>query len=191
MNKKAFSIVLSLIILATPILALDECDRFSTPDEVPCMITNGYKPDEACGTHRATVFTNNGSAIYSEDLRVIGDTGFCEFTFNESTVGTYYANMTTGDTATVVVEDGNLTELLIYFALALGLGLLIIGVWKDDDTIRALSAITFLLSGVWILVNGFDILTNILTTALGSVLIGFGAYIFIGTYISRLQQEKG
>ena len=79
------------------------------------------------------------------------------------------------------------TNLMLYLFYSIAFILLLLGLLSQDTSIVSLSAILFMVLGLWILKEGFVGLDNILTLAIGSISICLGAYIWIRTNIETIQ----
>lgn len=112
----------------------------------------------------------------------------CNATFNISQVGSYQFFYSTGDSGTIIVKGGNKMELLMYFAMTLTFILLIIGLWLRDKTLLNISGILLFVIGVFIAINGFGVLNNMLSNTVAIICWAVGAYVMIKTNIEEIQE---
>lgn len=175
--SKISSYLFFLIFLSGIGYALEGCLPIVTNEDIPCLVFLQFNESPLiCGNYSINIYKES-SFLYSNTLD--NYTSFlCSGIFNETELGTYNGQWSTGDVMTIVVTEG-ITMILIYFlAIAFFLAILIFGLWKMDINFTALSAIGFLTIGLIITMSGISIYNNLLTKTLGAVLIGIGAYVF-------------
>ena len=167
--------------------------------------TNGIIFDNTTHECRFHLFDNQGIHIVNNlqvPFEIIGKD--FEITIsggNFSRIGEYsflvICNSTTGGGSVSVMFDvtENGLELPIeantrlnsfYLILAVAVIFLIVGLAKEDPTFLNLSGIAFVITGVFIAVNGFVGLNNLMTDLLLLVLWGAGFYIIYKTNIELL-----
>lgn len=184
---KLIIIPIMLILLMSSVLAIEECLSRPTPNEVPCLVL--LPSDSECSTINIEFFDNQNVSLKTETMQTY-TTFLCQSTFTFTTLGTYSFNYTTGDTGSITVEDGNIMELLLYFAGALAFLLLFLAVWTKDSTLATLSGFTFIVLGIFIVKNGFDILTNFISDSIGLIIIGIGIYLIWDAVIVSLNNAE-
>ena len=118
-------------------------------------------------------FTRIGSYAYIISCNTSTEGGFVEVPFEVTETGTEAA---TPDTE---------AELLLYFALAISVLILILAFYKDDHNLAAISGMIQIVLGGYIIAVGFSPLTNTLSNALGIILIAIGFYIFLRSSIEN------
>ena len=82
-------------------------------------------------------------------------------------------------TADGLAEENIRVRWLFYFAIIFMILLFTIGLAKEDINLIGFSGMLSMIIGVFMLINGFAGLSNLMTNGVGIILIGFGAYIFI------------
>jgi hypothetical protein len=173
--SKGFLCLFLFLFFSSFVFAIDNCKGsvFSS-DDVPCYILYPYKDN--CSGINATTNLNNVSIDNQTMLRY--DPYFCYSLFNHTTLGTYTIGFDpVGDTADIVLEEGNKMIYLLYIVIILAIALMIFAYIRQDVNIAAISSFAMLAIGMYIIINGFSIYDNILTKVIGTVLIGLGAYI--------------
>lgn len=76
---------------------------------------------------------------------------------------------------------------LIFVAMLLPILLLFIAFLFRQYVIGAISSILMVVVAVYILINGIENITNILTLGIGVVYFGLGFYIFIGGTLEQIE----
>jgi len=121
LKGKYFSFLFFLFILTTFSYAINECKGTITIDDVPCGV---YLPKGSNNCSLITVqFFNESNPLYSLTMNDL-NSFTCNSTFNQSFLGTYTFNYTTGDSGSIVVEDSkvvdffNLTVYLVFITIA-------------------------------------------------------------------------
>ena len=57
----------------------------------------------------------------------------------------------------------------------------------ENEFIGIIAAMAIMVIGVYVLSEGVQGIENLLTIALGSIFVGFGAYVFLNTSLERIQ----
>ncbi len=91
----------------------------------------------------------------------------------------------------LTIETQKENQLLIYFALIFAIALLVFSFWKDDATLAAVSGMVKIVLGVYIAINGFSTLDNIMSQALALVLIAIGAYVLLRSMLFYIGEFGG
>ncbi len=172
--KKAAICFISLVLFVTLLnLAFaTECRGTVTTDELPCQIFlphNGTIPlVNSLNCNEVTVdFFINNTKLYSANMD-----NFTEFLCNTSfdpeknrsnTIGSYVFRYSSGDSGSIIVEEGNnmiITIVIVVFAL---LGLLGITVFREDMTISQLASFGLMAVGAFIVKDGISTINNFFT----------------------------
>ena len=77
---------------------------------------------------------------------------------------------------------------LFYFAIILAILLFVIGLAKEDMSLIGFSGMLLMVIGAFMLMKGFAGLSNLMTNAVGIILVGLGFYIFFRANIEFLQE---
>lgn len=167
-------------------LGLDECTGTVLADDVPCLI---FLPSTGVNCTATQV------QLYRENITLSIQTmddyspAQCNATFNYSSpIGTYNFNYTTGDTGSIIVKEGIVINLLLYFGLATALIVWGAGIWLRDANIISLAAIVLVIMGLFIWNNGFSVLNNLVTQTLGMIFAALGSYLFIRVNMEAFQE---
>lgn len=182
--KKYFFLILFLI-LVNSVLAVEECQGTMETDDIPCYVLLPTNQSLVSCNSISVAFYNISMNVYNQTMDIYSPFN-CNATFNQTNVGTYNFLYSTGDSGSIIVKEGNMISLLLYFALASGIILLILGITKEDQTVTAISAFIFLILGLHIGLSGFSIVNNLLTNAISIGFIGLGAYILIANYLDDM-----
>ncbi len=94
-----------LIIMITTIstaTALEECTRVEEPRDVPCQITTTWVYPNACNTYTSVVYNNTGENFINYTMDTFGI--YCNVTWNISDEGSYYYNISSGDSGLIIIE---------------------------------------------------------------------------------------
>lgn len=178
LKKKRLAFFLFFLFIIPIVSAIEECKGTITQDDSPCVV---FLPNNEsitpCSTITIAFHDNSSSKIY--DIAMTTHTSFlCNATFNQTEIGTYSFSYSTGDSGTIIVERGTTMIFLFYFGLAFAFILLLVALWKEDQTLGSLSGILFFLMGVFMVINGFQNLSNTMTVVTASVLWAAGIFIF-------------
>lgn len=106
-----------LILFIPLVLSLEECKRVIEPYEIPCQITSTWQYPNACNSYIGYFYWENGTYLYQQNMSDIGM--FCGLNFTNTTIGTYYYNITSGDTGIIIVEETNMMLALIIGIIAI------------------------------------------------------------------------
>lgn len=110
----------------------------------------------------------------------------CNSTFNQTRLGTYTFDFSTGDSGSIIVEVGYQMMILWFFALAIVVGLVIFGFMKEDVYVLSFSGILMIVMGFFLWFNGFSVFINIVTQTFAMILWGLGAYVIVKSNIEDL-----
>lgn len=181
-------IFLFLVSLAT---ALKECEQVQDSDEVPCMLLLPYVDD--CSNVNVSIFLNSSDLGYNQTMSKYANK-VCNATFNQTELGVYTVHYYTGgawynptDTWSLTVQGGSKMIYLFYFGLAASLAFLILGLVKEEYVFLSLSGLGFFIMGVYIAMNGFSTLNNLMTWLMASIFWGIGGYVFLKTQLDSAE----
>ncbi len=205
MKKTIIITMLMVYLLVNLVFAADFVFKQSTEIDfkIPCFnSTNDFCP---ATTDCTLTVTNQSLTIIINNQNMTHNTSFYNYTIpatNLSSLGEYKATIQCTDVTESgyyivtfeVTEDGTpsaiketnrdirevgVTVLIIVFILIL----FIVGLYKEDPTLTALSGLLFMAQGVFIAINGISTLNNSFVNGFALLLIGLGAYITIRSYI--------
>lgn len=132
-------IIITFILMAQIVYGLTECERVITSNDVPCMIISSWEYDN-CNTTQTRIYNETPSLMATRNYTDFGQSGRCNFTWNISTVGSYFYNNTNnGDSGTIIVEvDDKLNlaiviGLSIFSAIFIGIGIIL---WYSKKEIQ-------------------------------------------------------
>jgi len=102
-------------------MAIDECHRAQSPENIPCMIISSWKPSVGC-SGELEIYSETGNLLATKywDNHTI----YCNTTFNYTGMQTYVFNSSIEDGVIQVIDSG--TWLLGILILPLGLSFLFI-----------------------------------------------------------------
>lgn len=184
--SKAILVFFFILIILPTIYARMECPSGTiNQDDIPCYLLLQFNESNLdCSDHTISIY-NETDNLYNQTMGNYSPF-FCYGIFNETTLGTYVFQYDTGDTGSIIVEGGLRMIYLFYFGLAVAVIFFILGLWKEDKTFTSISGILIFILGVYIAINGFNELSNMLTLSLATVFWGLGAYIFYKSSIENM-----
>lgn len=100
---KQYFFILIFVILGSFAYGL-ECKDILTPSEIPCTIKSTWTYAD-CNTTEVKVYNTTPELLFITNFSNYGDTGRCNITWNISTVGSYFYNVSNGDTGTIIVQN--------------------------------------------------------------------------------------
>ena len=118
-------LILILTLLAIPLAtALKDCEGPTiTKSELPCLIISSWSFD--CSQESVNIFNETPLLVRNASLGNYGETSKCNLTFgnaaNETKIGSYLFNWTTGDTSKLIIKEDN--NMLI--ALVIGVSIIV------------------------------------------------------------------
>lgn len=185
--KYSLLFLILLVSFSTIIYAeYDNCKGTIRSEDVPCHILLPYNISTLVCTNVVAGVYNITDNIYNQTMTAYNDF-FCNATFNQSSVGTYTILYSTGDTGTIVVEEGNKMIYLLYFALVVIIGLFVVGQYWEMYEFVSISGILTLCFGIFVFMNGFNGLQNLIVEAISIIAILIGFYFFIGPVLEYLE----
>lgn len=104
--------ILALLLILPLAYSLEECKRVQETDGIPCRVTTTWQPPNACNTYDVQIFNDHGLLIENLTLGTFGNSGFCQFNFTQTSLGSYPYNITNGDTGNVNVIPVQETKML-------------------------------------------------------------------------------
>lgn len=126
-----WQIYLIMALVAIPIAAaIIECENIETPADIPCMIISTWDYGN-CSPTQAKIYNSTPTLLDTRNFTDFGASGRCNFTWNISTVDSYFWNVTNGDTGHITVEVDDKLNLAIVIGLSIftvvfmGIGLLL------------------------------------------------------------------
>ena len=114
--KKWGLLFLVLMLVVDIAIAYEECQSEVQPNDIPCRVTTTWVYPEPCNSYNTTIFNEAGGVVYTTNLSSFGETGFCNFTFTNTTPQSYYYNISSGDTGGILVKED---DTMGYMALGL------------------------------------------------------------------------
>lgn len=103
-----------MILLAIPLIyGIDMCERETIPRKIPCLIVGTFQYKNNCDTYDAKIYNASGNLLSTKTLGNIGI--YCNFTFNYTDTGTYYYNISSGETGVISIGEDD----KMYIALAI------------------------------------------------------------------------
>ena len=183
---KFLSFIFLILFLSTVAYAMDECSGKIDTDDVPCHV---FLPNNETGTPDCDGITIsyyfNETFLYSQAMTNF--TPFlCNSTFNQTDLGTYTFLFSTGDIGSIILEEGLKMILMLYFVIAMIIAMLGVALWKEDTTLASIGGFLTMILGIWIGIDGFGTLNNLLSNAIAVVFICVGFYIVLKVNLESL-----
>lgn len=170
---RRFILLLFLFLLVPISYAINECKGTTNTDDIPC---NLFLPSNSCDPIQIDFYSNGSTFKYNQNMSQY-DPFTCNATFNISQEGTYTFNYSTGDSGSIIVTEGFNMYLALGTVLAILVVLLVMSLVKEDQNVAQLSAVGFMVTGVWILINGISSINTTFTVGFGAILLGIGFYV--------------
>jgi len=158
--KKCLVLILVILILLPIAVALKDCKPIISSRDVPCMIITAYQYPNTCNTYTVKIYNETPSLL---DTRNLGDYGGirCNLTFNYSQRGSYLLNFSSGDSASIVVEEVDNIDLAIIIGLV---ALIALGAFFTMYLDNALKLVFFLGTSL-LTVFSINVLANLAAEA--------------------------
>lgn len=99
--------------------AQEECNRESTPADIPCTIMSSWTYGQECSTYEVKVYNETPSLLDTRSMDNYSATGRCNITFNYSKRGSYLLNFSSGESATIIVEADDMAYITIGIMLGI------------------------------------------------------------------------
>ncbi len=111
-------IVILLVLMIVPIVyALQECTGIMNPSDMPCSIISSWQFPDACNTYTIQVYNQTPTLLRNATMDTYGITARCNITFgvdgNETKIGSYLLNWSSGDSAKIIVEADEMSYIPI------------------------------------------------------------------------------
>lgn len=177
---KKFILVILFFIFINFVSALEECKGTMPTDDVPCYVLLPSNQTTSPCENISVLFYNETTLLYNLSLDSY-NSFLCNATFNQSSLGTYTFYYSTGDSGSIIIERGIKMIYLLYFAIILIAMLFILGMVKEDYTFLGLGGISAMVFGLFIFINGFDGINNLITQTVSMVGMLGGFYVMIGS----------
>ena len=116
---KKWIIILIMVLISFPIVyGLTDCSGKMTPSDLPCSIISSWQFPNACNTYDIKVWNSTPTNIQNLTLDDYGISGRCNATFNQSKIGSYLLNWSSGDSSKIIVEVDSMSFVTIGILLA-------------------------------------------------------------------------
>lgn len=108
--------------------ALELCQDIEKTKDIPCEVVSIYQYD-TCGLEVTKVFNSTPTLLFTKNFSVYGPSGRCNFTWNISDPGSYFWNVSNGDTGHILIEqEDNMISIIIamgvYMLAFVGFGMM-------------------------------------------------------------------
>ncbi len=134
-------IILLILLMNQVVYGTIDCKGIMNKGELPCLIISSWSFN--CSQHQVNIFNEVPSLLRNASLADYGETGYCNLTFgvatNETEIGSYLFNWTTGDTSKLIIEEDNnmLIALVIGVTFIVGLFIFLTFATKEDKPFLA------------------------------------------------------
>lgn len=159
-------IYLILILLLIPLgYALEECQDIITPNDIPCIITSTWEYPNLCNTYEVKIYESQGLLLETKNLDAIGI--YCNFTIHNSTIGSYYYNVSSGDTGAFIIKNegdnmislGVILFLMVITAVVFYFGFK--GGFTNSELANFIISRSLILGGIFLLMQDITILATL------------------------------
>lgn len=166
------------IIMSLSVYAQEECRGTSNTDDIPCMIFLSLNASvSGCGNVTMSIY-NHSTFLYQQNMSTY-NFFTCNATFNQTAIGTYNIFYSTGDTGSIVLEEGTKMILFLYFMMAVIALLIIYGVTQEDVVTTSIGAFGLTIYGIFVFVSGFNAIQNSITNWFSIAAIALGCFFLI------------
>ncbi len=121
--KKWIITILMVLLMIQIVYALTDCSGTMTPSDLPCTIISSWTFPNDCGTYTIKIFNETPSLLRIVTMDNYTSTGRCNITFgiysNETKVGSYLLNWSSGDSSKIVVEVDKMSYVTIGILLGI------------------------------------------------------------------------
>jgi len=154
--------ILMVLLMVSLVSAIEDCQNVVTKGELPCLIISSWQ--FPCSGETIQIYNQVPTLIRTaslDDYTGVDLTGRCNITFgvaaNETAIGSYLLNWSTGDSAKIIVQEDNnmLIALVIGISLIVALFIYLTFAVKDDKPFLA----NFFFIGIFIFAT---VLANLL-----------------------------
>lgn len=180
---KKWNLIILMLLMLPLVTALIDCKDIETPNDIPCVIRSTWDYSN-CSTTEVKIYNSTPSLISTRNFTDYGDSGRCNITWNITEKGSYFWNISNGDTGSLIVRDENME-----LAMIIGLGIVIITLlyiaFHLDKTHLALKilltvfSIFLLLLIPSMLLNGVSATADNFFKAMMLIIKIFSGYLFI------------
>lgn len=120
-------IILLMLVLIPAVYGLEMCQTPTTPNDIPCMVVSTWKYDN-CNVTQAVIYNETPALVSTRNFT--DHSVRCNFTWNITTLGSYWWNVSNSDSGSIIVE----VDETMGFAVIVGLTLFSIafigaGIW--------------------------------------------------------------
>jgi len=175
-KKINFFLLFFIFLVPLTYASFDECKGQMYIEDSPCNIFLP-KGDLNCSQHNISVY-HNSTNIYNLTLTDYNSV-YCNATFNITTVGTYTFAFSTGDSGSINITEGYRMILLYFFVLTILIGLIVAAIVYEDTFFSTMASFGMMAVGVFIHINGFSSLSNLVTDFLALLFILGGFYFLV------------
>lgn len=100
------------------VYSLSECTGVMDSSDVPCLIISSWQFPNACNTYTIKVYNQTPINIQNLTMGDYGLSGRCNATFNQTKVGSYLLNWSSGDSAKIIIEVDDMNYIAVGLMLA-------------------------------------------------------------------------
>lgn len=192
------------VLLALPLISGKIYKQFSTIDvrvsctyngtfcasPTICNITIDYPNSSLMIDNENMTVTGNGRPFYRlPDTTITGTYEYSSTCCRGTECDDHSSNFKI--TSTGVIQTSILENPIIIILIALGLALLILGVYLTVPALAFFAALMFLLGGIYTMIYGFNNVTDLYTRGIAITLIGIGIiFMFLTVYEWMFAEEE-
>jgi len=204
--KKLTLFYILLIIASSMMMAFASADTetYKVNTEVnlklTCTINNAVP--SAAATLNLTIAYPNGTLMLDNAETEARGNGIFNYTITFRDIGTYYPTLVCVDgtnsysdsSGRYIITSTGAGGSMFYIILitALAVIFLIATLFVDEEFFVYLSGVLFLIGGIYLMINGLDVLNDINTRYLAYIYLGIGILFTVGAYIyNGYSKSKG
>lgn len=163
---KKWTILLTLMLLIPLVTAIQECNDVMTQREVPCIIKSAWSYS-SCTLTQVKIYNSTPTLLDTRNFTDYGSSGRCNITWNYSSIGSYFWNVTNGDSGHIIVEyesDTMASMAIMLLVMAITAAVFWIGYrvrFTENEIANVIIRRSCYLGGVWLLILDLTIAVTI------------------------------
>ena len=119
MKKWIIYLILMFVMIPIVIAELTECTGVMDSSDVPCLVISTWQFPNNCNTYNIQVYNKTPINIQNLTMGDYGLSGRCNVTFNQTKIGSYLLNWSSGDSSKIIIEVDDMN----FIAIGLMLGI--------------------------------------------------------------------
>lgn len=101
---KKWNLIILMLLMLPLAAALIDCKEIVTPNDIPCVVRSTWDYSN-CSTTEVKIYNSTPSLISTRNFTDYGDSGRCNITWNITEKGSYFWNISNGDTGKIIIQN--------------------------------------------------------------------------------------